>query len=188
MCRTIAFSQLPAAFDDFIQGKVNRRIVVDLANRRGNYGSARKARAGHDDSKFVRKTFASILSASFACARKPTARRAGEAIRTDPSIVMCSPTRDAKLDGFELLERIRTSSDPRIRELPVVAISGNREEANKKRAASAGGERFHRQVGRWLRDPVAHPELLRLVRTSRELEASQQALAQSVTHDRSPAL
>jgi len=31
MCRTIAFSQLPAAFDDFIQGKVNRRIVVDLA-------------------------------------------------------------------------------------------------------------------------------------------------------------
>src|SRR5438046_2298921 len=31
MCRTIPFSQLPAAFDDFIQGKVNRRIVVDLA-------------------------------------------------------------------------------------------------------------------------------------------------------------
>jgi len=31
MCRSIAFSQRPAAFDDFIQGKVNRRIVVDLA-------------------------------------------------------------------------------------------------------------------------------------------------------------
>ena len=31
MCRTIPFSQLPGAFDDFLQAKVNRRIVVDLA-------------------------------------------------------------------------------------------------------------------------------------------------------------
>jgi len=30
MCRTIPFGQLPAAFDDFIAGKVTRRIVVDL--------------------------------------------------------------------------------------------------------------------------------------------------------------
>jgi acrylyl-CoA reductase (NADPH) len=31
MCRTIPFSQLPGAFDDFLQAKVNRRVVVDLA-------------------------------------------------------------------------------------------------------------------------------------------------------------
>jgi putative YhdH/YhfP family quinone oxidoreductase len=31
MCRTIPFDQLPAAFDDFIAGKVTRRIVVDLS-------------------------------------------------------------------------------------------------------------------------------------------------------------
>jgi acrylyl-CoA reductase (NADPH) len=30
MCRTIPFEKLPAAFDDFIAGKVTRRIVVDL--------------------------------------------------------------------------------------------------------------------------------------------------------------
>ena len=30
MCRTIPFSQLPAAFDDFINNKVSRRVVVDL--------------------------------------------------------------------------------------------------------------------------------------------------------------
>jgi hypothetical protein len=30
MCRTIPFGELPAAFDDFIAGKVTRRIVVDL--------------------------------------------------------------------------------------------------------------------------------------------------------------
>jgi putative YhdH/YhfP family quinone oxidoreductase len=31
MCRTIRFSDLPAAFQDFFEGKVSRRIVVDLA-------------------------------------------------------------------------------------------------------------------------------------------------------------
>ena len=31
MARTIPFSQLPAVFDDFINAKVNRRVVVDLS-------------------------------------------------------------------------------------------------------------------------------------------------------------
>jgi len=30
MARTIAFDQLPTAFDDFIAGKVSRRVVVDM--------------------------------------------------------------------------------------------------------------------------------------------------------------
>ena len=30
MCRTIRFSELPGVFDDFINAKVSRRIVVDL--------------------------------------------------------------------------------------------------------------------------------------------------------------
>jgi putative YhdH/YhfP family quinone oxidoreductase len=32
MCRTIPFEQLPTVFDDFIEGKVARRVVVDLAS------------------------------------------------------------------------------------------------------------------------------------------------------------
>jgi putative YhdH/YhfP family quinone oxidoreductase len=31
MCRTIAFAQLPGVFEDFINAKVSRRVVVDLA-------------------------------------------------------------------------------------------------------------------------------------------------------------
>ena len=31
MCRTIAFSELPKVFDDFISAKVTRRVVVDIA-------------------------------------------------------------------------------------------------------------------------------------------------------------
>jgi len=60
-----------------------------------------------------------------------------------------------------------------------VAISGNREEANKKRAASAGANDStpSRHAPRSL---SRIQNLLRLVRTSRDLEASQAALAQSV--------
>jgi NADPH:quinone reductase-like Zn-dependent oxidoreductase len=31
MCRTVPFAQLPAVFDDFIDAKVSRRVVVDLS-------------------------------------------------------------------------------------------------------------------------------------------------------------
>jgi acrylyl-CoA reductase (NADPH) len=32
MCRTIPFSQLPGVFNDFIDAKITRRIVVDLSD------------------------------------------------------------------------------------------------------------------------------------------------------------
>jgi NADPH:quinone reductase-like Zn-dependent oxidoreductase len=31
MCRTVPFARLPAVFDDFINAKVSRRVVVDLS-------------------------------------------------------------------------------------------------------------------------------------------------------------
>jgi len=32
MCRTIPFAELPGVFDDFINAKVSRRVVVDLTD------------------------------------------------------------------------------------------------------------------------------------------------------------
>jgi NADPH:quinone reductase-like Zn-dependent oxidoreductase len=31
MCRTISFAQLPEVFDDFIQARIARRVVVDVS-------------------------------------------------------------------------------------------------------------------------------------------------------------
>ncbi len=137
-----------------------------------------------DDSKFARRTFTSILSASFAVRTEADGEAGWQAIHDDPSIVMVFTDLEMpKLDGFALLERIRSSSDPRIRDLPVVAISGNREEANKKRAARAGANDFIAKSADAAEILSRIQNLLRLISTSRELEASQQALAQSVTHD-----
>ena len=79
-----------------------------------------------DDSKFVRTTFASILKASFGVREDKDGEDAWQSINGDPSIVMVFTDLDMpRLDGFGLLQRIRASADRRIKELPVVVISGN---------------------------------------------------------------
>jgi diguanylate cyclase (GGDEF)-like protein len=137
-----------------------------------------------DDSKFVRTTFMKILSASFAVREEADGEAGWHAIESDPSIVMVFTDLDMpKLTGFALLGRIRGSTDARIRDLPVVVISGIEEEGSKQRAREAGANDF-------IAKSTDAPELLsrldnllRLVRTSRELEASKQALDQTATHD-----
>ena len=137
-----------------------------------------------DDSKFVRTTFASILKASFGVREEADGEAAWDVVEDDPSIVMVFTDLDMpKLDGFGLLARIRSSGDRRIRALPVVVISGNESAGMKQRARELGANDF-------LAKSADAPEvlsrldnLLRLVRTSDELEVSRQAVERTATHD-----
>jgi diguanylate cyclase (GGDEF)-like protein len=96
-----------------------------------------------DDSKFVRTTFKSILSTAFAVREEADGEAAWEALTGDPAIVMVFTDLDMpRLNGFGLLQRIRTSQEARIKELPVVIISGNEEPATKERARQAGATDF----------------------------------------------
>ena len=96
-----------------------------------------------DDSKFVRTTFKSILSASFAVREEADGEAAWDAVASDPAIVMVFTDLDMpRLNGFGLLERIRSAGEARIRELPVVVISGNEEATTKERARQAGANDF----------------------------------------------
>jgi two-component system cell cycle response regulator len=96
-----------------------------------------------DDSKFVRNTFRSILSTAFHVLEEADGEAAWDAVASDPSIVMVFTDLDMpRLDGFGLLARIRSAGEARIRELPVVVISGNEEPGTKERARQAGGTDF----------------------------------------------
>jgi len=46
------------------------------------------------------------------------------------------------LDGFGLLERIRKSEDSRVKGMPVIVISGDEDDATKRRARTAGANDF----------------------------------------------
>lgn len=96
-----------------------------------------------DDSKFVRTTFKGILAASFAVREEADGEAAWTALASDPSIVMVFTDLDMpRLNGFALLSRIRGAAEARIRELPVVVISGAEDPAVKQRAKEAGANDF----------------------------------------------
>jgi two-component system, cell cycle response regulator len=137
-----------------------------------------------DDSRFVRTTFAGILKASFAVREEPDGEAAWRAVSSDPSLVMVFTDLDMpKLDGFGLLQRIRGSDDKRIKELPVVVISGNESAPMKQRARELGANDF---IAKSADAPEVLSRLdnvLRLVRTSNELEATRNAVASTATHD-----
>jgi len=96
-----------------------------------------------DDSKFVRTTFRSILSPSFMVLEEADGEAAWDVVSSDPSVVVVFTDLDMpRLDGFGLLERIRGSSDARVRTMPVAIITGDEQAATKKRAREAGASSF----------------------------------------------
>jgi two-component system cell cycle response regulator len=137
-----------------------------------------------DDSRFVRTTFAHILKVSFDVAEAADGEAAWLAIQADSSIVMVFTDLDMpKLDGFGLLRRMRKSDDARIQALPVVVISGNEEPSSKQRAKDLGANDF---IAKSADAPEVLSRLdnvLRLVRASKELEQTKQAVASTATHD-----
>src|SRR5262249_8039708 len=137
-----------------------------------------------DDSKFVRTTFNRILSASFAVRECPNGEEGWQAIETDPAIVMVVSDIDMpKLDGFGLLQRVRGAKEERIKALPIIIISGNQNEAAKKRARELGANDFVAKEADAPEVLSRIDNLLKLVKASNELQQSKQALEQTVTHD-----
>jgi diguanylate cyclase (GGDEF)-like protein len=137
-----------------------------------------------DDSKFVRTTFTTILRASFDVREAVDGEAAWHAIESDPAVVMVFTDLDMpKLNGFGLLGRIRGSTEARIRELPVIVISGNEEPGAKERARQAGAHDFIAKSAEAAEVLARLDNVLRLVGTRRELEASRQAVEEKATHD-----
>jgi diguanylate cyclase (GGDEF)-like protein len=137
-----------------------------------------------DDSKFVRTTFNRILSASFEVREVADGEAGWQAIESDASIVMVVSDIDMpKLDGFGLLERVRGSGDARIKALPIIIISGNQNEAAKKRARDMGANDFIAKEADAPEVLSRIDNLLRLVKASHDLEHNKQVIEQTVTHD-----
>jgi|SRR5882724_1602283 len=137
-----------------------------------------------DDSRFVRTTFATILRPSFAVREAADGEEGWAAIEADPSIVLVLTDLDMpKLTGFALVGRIRNSANERIRDLPVVIISGNEEPGSKERARDAGATDFIAKSADATEVLSRLSNVLRLVTTTKELHSAKQALDQSATHD-----
>ena len=96
-----------------------------------------------DDSKLLRKAANKILEREFDVKTAEDGEDGWEQIAVDDTIqvVFCDLMMPV-LDGYELLERIRSSPKARISELPIIIVTGGESEEAKEKAFSLGATDF----------------------------------------------
>lgn len=92
-----------------------------------------------DDSRIVRATLIKHIQGMFEFREALDGEQAWETLLLDPSIrVVITDLTMPKLDGYGLLKRIRASKVGRIRDVPVVVVSGSDEREERERVKAAG--------------------------------------------------
>lgn len=137
-----------------------------------------------DDSRIVRASIIKHIKNAFDI-REATDGEAGwSALSEDENIeVLISDLSMPKLDGFGLLARLRGSDKERLREMPVIIISGEEEGVAREQAAAAGATDF---ITKGIGAVELHSRLEALVklnRANRQLEKNRDVIAQTVTTD-----
>ncbi len=119
-----------------------------------------------DESRMVRATLVKLIRDHYSFREETNGESAWQTLVLDPSIrlVICSPAPPI-LDGEGLLVRIRASRLARIRQLPILMIVGDNEEANERAKALGASDFISRGIGA--------TELLTRIESLRQLAAIQ---------------
>lgn len=132
-----------------------------------------------DDSRIVRATLIKRIEGMFEFREALDGEEAWQTLLIDPTIrVVITDLTMPKLDGYGLLERIRQSKISRIRNLPVVVVSGSDEAEERDRAKAAGAtDLITKGIG--TAQLLSRLDILaKLVNTQREFESSLEAMVQ----------
>ena len=159
--------------DDKSQGQAGEKIAVD-----------RPRVLICDDSRIVRATIIKHIKNGFDIKEAVDGEAGYAALVEDHEIqVLISDLSMPKLDGFGLLARLRASADPRLKEMPVIIISGEEEGVAREKAAAAGATDFISKGIGALELQSRLEALVKLNRATRQLEKSREAIAQTATTD-----
>lgn len=134
-----------------------------------------------DDSRIVRATLIKHIEGLFEFREALDGEQAWEALLLDPSIrVVITDLTMPKLDGYGLLQRIRSSKVSRIRDIPVVVVSGSDEHEERERAKAAGAtDLITKGIG--TAQLLSRLDILsKLVGTQHEFERSLEVLVRNV--------
>lgn len=133
-----------------------------------------------DDSRIVRATLIKHIQGMFEFREALDGEQAWETLLLDPNIrVLITDLTMPKLDGYGLLERIRASKISRIRNMPVVVVSGSDEQEERNRAKAAGAtDLITKGIG--TAQLLSRLDILsKLVSTQQEYERSLEVLVHS---------
>ncbi len=96
-----------------------------------------------DDSRMVRASIVKLIKGKFDVREEGDGEAGWQTLMLDPGVqVLISDLSMPKLDGYGLLQRVRTSDIARIREMPVIMISGDEDESARNRAKECGATDF----------------------------------------------
>lgn len=130
-----------------------------------------------DDSRIVRATLIKHIEGMFEFREALDGEQAWEMLLLDPNIrVVITDLTMPKLDGYGLLHRIRNSRVSRIRDVPVVVVSGSDDQAERERAKAFGAtDLITKGIG--TAQLLSRLDILsRLVGTQNEFERSLESL------------
>ena len=132
-----------------------------------------------DDSRIVRATLMKHVQGLFEFREALDGEQAWETLLIDPNIrLLITDLSMPKLDGYGLLLRIRSSKISRIRDMPVVVVSGNNEQSERDRVIAAGATDLIIK-GIDTAQLISRLDILsNLVETQRDFEQSLEALIQ----------
>ncbi|MGQ5525193.1 response regulator [Chitinimonas sp. PSY-7] len=135
-----------------------------------------------DDSRIVRATVKKHLTASFDVIEEPDGEAGWERLSDDTEVmVLMSDLSMPRLDGFGLLTRVRQSTDPRIRNTPVIIISGEEDSETKNLAVERGANDFVTKSTDRAEMLARVAAAVKLAKTARELRATEVNQARTAT-------
>jgi two-component system cell cycle response regulator len=137
-----------------------------------------------DDSRIVRASLTQNIRDRFDIREVTDGEAAWQAILLDSAIrVVITDLAMPRVDGFELLARVRSSRVQRIRELPIIVITSPDEAAERERAKAAGATDFLDRSASTAELTARLEVLVRLSTTREALQQSQAALESARTVD-----
>jgi diguanylate cyclase (GGDEF)-like protein len=126
-----------------------------------------------DDSRIVRATLKKHIGGAYVTREEVDGQAGWEALLADPEIgLVISDLTMPRLDGYTFLERIRAADEARIRDLPVLLLSGDQDEASRARAKALGATDF-------IAKGIGTSELLARLGSAVELARTRAALSAS---------
>lgn len=160
-----------------------------MGNRRG-YGSQLRRGAGKplilivDDSPTIRYSLKCIFASEFSLLEALDGEQAWQLVDENPAIeVVLTDIDMPALDGFGLIKRMRNSSDSRIRNLPVMVLTGNDDSVAREQAFYFGANDFVTKVSDRIELCARLRAQCKLAQTIRQLEESRRELREQANTD-----
>jgi diguanylate cyclase (GGDEF)-like protein len=126
-----------------------------------------------DDSRVIRKAVTNILGEAFEILEAEDGAQAWDQLLPDERIeVLITDIDMPNVDGYTLICRVRAHELPRIRELPIIVITGAQDDTTKERAYACGATDF-------ITKPIDTVQLLARARAHARLDQTTRKLAEA---------